>query len=53
MVGAAVSIFRGDYELVKEVTRRAAKFSSNAALYMLDATLPVVALVGLAERGDG
>ena len=52
MVGAAVSIFRGDYALVKEVTRRAAKFSSNAALYMLDATIPVVALVETEKPRD-
>ena len=46
MVGAAVAIVRGDYELVKEITRRTAKLSSNPALYLIDFTLPVVALVG-------
>jgi neuropathy target esterase sws len=45
LVGAAVALFRGNYELVKEVTRRAAKLSSTPAFYLIDMTLPLLSLV--------
>ena len=46
-MGAAVALFRGNYELVKEVTRRAAKLSSTPAFYLIDMTLPLLSLVGV------
>lgn len=45
LVGAAVAIFRGDYALVKEVTRRTARLSSTPAFYLIDMTLPLLSLV--------
>lgn len=45
LVGAAVAMFRGNYELVKEVTRRVAKLTSTSFFYVLDFTLPILSLV--------
>ena len=45
LVGAAVAMFRGDYALVKEVTRRTARLSSTPAFYLIDMTLPLLSLV--------
>lgn len=49
LVGAAAAMFRGDYSLVKETTRRVAKISSTSAFYLLDMTLPILSLVRAAR----
>ena len=50
LVGAAVAMFRGNYELVKEVTRRVAKLTSTSFFYVLDFTLPILSLVQIEQN---
>lgn len=52
LVGAAIAIFRGDYNLVKETTRRVALISSTPAFYLIDMTLPILSLVGRGVKAD-